>query len=176
MLLFGHVAKNNLSPPVQPQLLLPQPCSSRASSIATQDDGTRRGARQWRRGGAPGGAAAYVIGPRAPRKRRPLVTGNRRGCAADRKWSARRAYVTGLPRGSRSAAPWRLPALHPLVSRGEGKWDAGHPGPEKQRTGAAERWLNGNRIATAASCLRAAPGSRLLPDPGRVPAGAAIRR
>src|SRR4029079_15251207 len=24
--------------------------------------------------------------------------------------------------------------------------DAGHPVPEKQRTGAAERWLNGNRI------------------------------
>jgi hypothetical protein len=97
------------------------------------------------------------------------------------------------------------------------KWDAGHPGPEKQRTGAAERWLiphchsgaraqranpesrsrhqesisgfrartlgasrndEGDRdaIATAASCLRAAPGSRLLPDPDRARAGAAIRR
>src|SRR5215203_4157352 len=96
-----------------------------------------------------------------------------------------------------SQAPWRLPALQSLVGGKKEKWDAGHPGPEQQRTGAAERWLihtvipgressertrnpdakiknpfSGttrrlDRIATAASCLRAAPGSRLLPDPGR---------
>jgi hypothetical protein len=27
------------------------------------------------------------------------------------------------------------------------KWDAGHPGPEQQRTGAAERWLTLSVIA-----------------------------
>jgi hypothetical protein len=35
-------------------------------------------------------------------------------------------YKGGVP-------PWRLPALHPLVSRGEGKWDAGHPRARKTK-------------------------------------------
>ena len=43
--------------------------------------------------------------------------------------------------GSRSAAPRRLPALHPLV----GETETGRratPRPEKTGVGAAERWLN----------------------------------
>ena len=47
-----------------------------------------------------------------------------------------------VPKGRRSAAPWRLPALHPLISRGTENRDTGHPGRSKiKATGAAERWL-----------------------------------
>ena len=62
---------NKLIPAAKPHLSLPQPCSSRASSLATSDDGARRGVRQRHRGGAPGGAAAYVIGRAHPEAATP---------------------------------------------------------------------------------------------------------
>src|SRR5687767_10823136 len=46
----------------------------RTPSIAAFDGGAGRGARQWHRGGAPGGAGSYVTGHARP-KRQPLVTG-----------------------------------------------------------------------------------------------------
>src|SRR6478672_5921674 len=46
--------------------------------------------------------------------------------AGQRYWSA---Y------GCRSAAPWRLPALHPLVEGETENRDAGHPRPEKTWSG-----------------------------------------
>jgi hypothetical protein len=51
----------------------------------------------------------------------------------------KRALVrpVGEPRKLPGASRRSIPSY-----RGEKeKWDAGHPGPEKQRTGAAERWL-----------------------------------
>src|SRR4051812_38805475 len=108
-------AKSYLSPPPQTGRMFRAPRSSRASSIATFDDGARRGARQRHRGGAPGGAAAYVTGRAHPEA---AIPGNG-DIAVGARWtplgSARGAYVTGPSRGSRNAAPWRLPALHPLV-------------------------------------------------------------
>ena len=47
-------------------IFMPQPCSSRASSLAASDDGAGRGARQWHRVGAPGGAGPYVNGRARP--------------------------------------------------------------------------------------------------------------
>ena len=58
--------KNTYPRPSRPHLCCRQPRSSRAPSIATQDDVARRGARQRHRGRAPGGAAAYVTGRAHP--------------------------------------------------------------------------------------------------------------
>ena len=48
------------------------------------------------------------------------------------------ARSVGEPRKLPGASRRSIPS-----SRGEGKWDAGLPRARKQRTGAAERWLNG---------------------------------
>ena len=115
----------NLSPLGILHLSSAPPRSSRASSIAALDDGAGCGARQWHRGGAPGGAAASRQGPRAPRNGDPRQRGSpEAGCAA------------GLARPVKGAcaAPWRLPALHPLVERGR-KMGAGAPRARKTRRG-----------------------------------------
>ena len=57
-----------------------------------------------------------------------------------RKLGVQRRPIARPAKGA-SQAPWRLPALHPLVRGEKENRDAGHPGPEQQRTGAAERWL-----------------------------------
>jgi hypothetical protein len=52
----------------------------------------------------------------------------------------RPAGCVGLPyRGG--DPPWRLPALHPLVSRGKENRDTGPPAARKLSRRAAERWL-----------------------------------
>ena len=69
-------------------------------------------------------------------KRRPLVTGKRRGCAAGlRYWPAK---------GCRSAAPWRLPALHPLPFGGKKeKGIRAYPGPGKLKNTSGGALANG---------------------------------
>src|SRR4051794_16397411 len=80
---------------------------------------------------APGPCAK---GPARPGTPTPLKT-----------WvpESRRAHrPIARPVKGASPAPWRFPALHPLV-RGETEKGYGHPGrPEKQRRRAAERWLD----------------------------------
>jgi hypothetical protein len=72
------------------------------------------------------------VGPRAPEA---AILGN-----GDIAVSARRTPDSGPPKGA-SSAPWRLPALHPLIGE-HGKQGCGLTGaPEKQHPRAAERWL-----------------------------------
>jgi len=80
----------------------------------TTGDGARRGARQRHRGGAPGGAAAYVTGRAHPASSEPRWRGPRRGCAGGSRGPPGRPVSLSY-KGRRSAPPWRLPALHPLV-------------------------------------------------------------
>src|SRR3954471_24782664 len=90
----------------------------RPRSHEAPSDGAGSGARQWRRGGAPGGAAPYVTGGGTPRKR---------SGRADRKACPKEVSQTS----------WRLPALHLLASARKEKGRAG-PAPQSR---AAERWL-----------------------------------
>jgi hypothetical protein len=99
---------------------------------------------QGRRGGAPGGAGPYVTGV-ARLQRRVRVTGLDRGArAGPPQGSAEGApaaplaelyggfakgCLVSIPWGL--ASPWRLPALHPLVSR-ERKRGTGRPGALKK--------------------------------------------
>jgi hypothetical protein len=62
---------------------------------------------------------------------------------------------------------WRLPALHPLVSRGKEKGDTGQPrGLKNQRTGAAERCLE-TFGSNESRSTQAPPWSRTAIAPGR---------
>jgi hypothetical protein len=146
-----HQRSKNLSPVAKPHLSCWQPCSSRASSIAAFDDGVRRGRRQ-----------------RVPR------------------WSAwrRRALRKGLVRLARRTngplvrvrkgprKPLAPPGAPSPCEKGKGNREAGHPGPEKQTTGAAQRWLNRlfeNRICCARDLSRNVRQTRFtLPWWGRV--------
>src|SRR6187200_2946305 len=78
---------------------------------------------------------ALTLRGRAPRDPHPpLSLGSRKlgvMTPADRK--------AGEGSLASSLAPPGAPSPR---ERGEGNRDAGHPGPEQQRTGAAERWLN----------------------------------
>ena len=131
------------------------------------DDGARCGARQRHRGGAPGGAAAYVIGRAHPEAATP---GN--GDIAVGAIKRTLARSVREPRKLPGASRRSIPSL-----RGEGKQGCGPPRAQKTKnrgSGALAKMTTGS--ATAASCLRAALGSRLLPDRGRARAGGAIRR
>jgi len=75
------------------------------------------------------------------------------------------------------ASPWRLPALHPLMKRGKETGKRATPGPGKQTTGAAERWLNRlfeNRIRFARNFVSEREADALHPPlegEGREPTG-----
>src|SRR5688572_13098603 len=93
-------------------------------SIAAFEEGAGCGARQWHRGGAPGGAGSYVTGPARP-KRQPLVTGTCRGAPRTPDLGSGPAAIRG----------WRLPALHsPFGETEKGKRRAG-PGARIQSQG-----------------------------------------
>jgi hypothetical protein len=62
-------------------------------------------------GGAPGGAAAGY-GPRKPVLQDARASGRD---SQPRPQGARATRSQGKPKGRRSAAPWRLPALHFLA-------------------------------------------------------------
>src|SRR3954451_6643749 len=81
-------------------MVVPRTPARRPRSQEAPSDGAGSGARQWRRGGAPGGAAPYVTGGGTPRKR---------SGRADRKACPREVSQTS----------WRLPALHALARRGK---------------------------------------------------------
>jgi hypothetical protein len=118
--------KNNLSPPAKAALSLSRLAHRGRRRSRRSDDGAGRVRRQRALGGAPGGAGPTRLG-RAPRQRRSPVT----GISPWVRWRIARSAPAGhvglLVEGSRSAAPWRLPALHPLISRGEGKQGYGPP-------------------------------------------------
>jgi hypothetical protein len=117
-----HQRSKNLSPVAKPHLSCLQPCSSRASSIATFDDGAGCGRRQcvprwsaWRRRALRKGLVRL-----ARRTNGPLVR---------------------VRKGPRK--PLAPPGAPSPCEKGKGNREAGHPGPEKQTTGAAQRWLKG---------------------------------
>jgi hypothetical protein len=118
-------AEIKLIPACSGGLIFIAPGSSRASSIAASDDGARWVRRQRALGGAPGGAAAYVTGRAHPEAAIPgdgdIAVGAIKRTLARSVW--------GL------ASPWRLPALHPLFLRGDGKRDTGRPAARTTRSG-----------------------------------------
>src|SRR5882724_8102339 len=108
----------------------------RASSIATLDDGAKRGRRQ-----------------RVPRMERREAQGPSQGPVRPRKTHRLADRNAGL------REPRKLPGASrrsiPLVLRGNGKQgDGPAPGPEKQRHGTAERWLNGIAASTGPDLSR----------------------
>ena len=97
-------------------------------------DGAGCGARQRHRDGAPGGAG-LLARARAPRDPHALSS------LGSRKLGVWRASVNRPPKGA-SQAPWRLPALHPLVFEGTRKTGYRHPGrPKNKSARPAQRWL-----------------------------------
>jgi len=99
-----------LIPAPQTSLTFTPPCSQRASSRVTFDGGAGCGAPTTRAAsGAPGGAAPGRQASQTCRMRRARPGA---GLANLSRIGARVARSQGWPKGRRSAAPWRLPALH----------------------------------------------------------------
>jgi hypothetical protein len=99
-------------------------------SIAAFEERARCGARQWHRGGAPGGAGPYVIGPARPK----AATLGNRGPAR----GARRTPALGSPTGG---DPPVAPPGAPFPFWGNGKrGTAGRPGRPNSKPRDALRW------------------------------------
>ena len=129
-----------------------------APSIAAFEEGAGCGARQWHRGGAPGGAGPYVTGPARPKAATPGDRGPAVARAEPRFWVRQPAAIRR----------WRLPALHsPLGETEKGKRRAG-PGARIQSQGSRSYGRirsRGNEITCErtwcnAGCVLALPAAR----------------
>src|SRR5581483_3503101 len=133
------LSKTNLSPLARAALYSGRLAQSRASSIAAFEGGARCGGPHIdRRVGAPGGAGLSRQRARAPRDPHPLKHLGPGILARD----------TGLARPVKGAAPapWRLPALQPLIRGETEKRDTGTPAARKIKAPgsaalAMRRWL-----------------------------------
>src|ERR1039457_2807025 len=134
-------------PYIQPALFVEGAISSDAC-----DDGTRCGAPTTRIvSGAPGGAAP---GRRASQPCRVRRTRPGAGLASLSRIGARAARSQGRPKGRRSAAPWRLPALHsPLGKRKKGNRRVPRPPPA-----ASGRAIGDARLCQIQVIVDAPPG------------------
>ena len=122
-----------------PHLYFPRPVHSRASSIAMLDDGAGRGGHILQPWWSTGRRSGLRHWPRAPRKRRPPVTGTIAvGAMADRE--VRPAGSSPAVQGRRSAlAPPGAPS--PRRGEKENRDTGSTQGRPKTKPRAAERWL-----------------------------------
>ena len=146
--------KINLSPVLNPAPYWSRPVQSRASSIAMLDDGAGPASlisdAEW----SAGRRSGLRHWPRAPRKRRPPVTGISPWVRLAGRKVRPAGLVSLLLKGG--DPPWRLPALHPLIGEKEKGKDGRRTSLNNRR---AERWLDASH-SCAKQAQRECGGTR----------------